>query len=72
MGIFQRDMDRRLSRIPFTKVRVDDILISGHKDEEHLNNLRAVLRELRVAGLTLCMKKCLFLQEEVTYCGFTL
>ena len=69
-GIFQREMDRRLSRIPFTKARVDDILISGRNDEEHLNNLRAVLQALRVAGLTLCMKKCSFLQEEVTYCGY--
>ena len=27
-GIFQREMDNRLCRIPFTQVRVDDILVS--------------------------------------------
>jgi len=69
-GIFQREMDRRLCKIPFTKARVDDILISGRSDEEHLSNLRAVLVELKEAGLTLCMKKCMFMQDEVTYCGY--
>jgi len=71
-GIFQREMDRRLSRIPFTKVRVDDILISGRNEAEHLSNLRTVLMQLRDAGLTLCMSKCLFMQDEVTYCGYVI
>nr|XP_047141475.1 uncharacterized protein LOC124816358 [Hydra vulgaris] len=41
-GIFQREMDRRLGRLSFVKVRVDDILISGKTDAEHLNNLESV------------------------------
>jgi len=69
-GIFQREMDNRLCRIPFTQVRVDDILVSGRNDAEHLANLRAVLTKLKEAGLTLCMSKCMFLQEEVSYCGY--
>ena len=69
-GIFQREMDRRLYKIPFTKVRVDDILISGRNDTEHLSNLRAVLTKLKEAGLNLCMSKCKFMQDEVTYCGY--
>ena len=69
-GIFQREMDRRLSRIPFVKVRIDDILISGKTDEEHLSNMGQVLRILKESGLTLRRSKCAFLQDEVTYCGY--
>ena len=63
-------MDRRLSRIPFVKVRVDDILVSGRNDEEHMANLRAVLEALRDAGLTVKMSKCFFMRDEVEFCGF--
>ena len=71
-GIFQREMDRRLQRIPMTKVRVDDILVSGQDDEEHLRNLRKVLEKLKEAGLTLKLAKCAFMQDEVTYCGYVI
>ena len=69
-GIFQREMDQRMSRIPFVKARVDDILISGRNDEEHMANLRSVLVKLSESGLTVKMSKCSFLQDEVTYCGY--
>ena len=42
-GFFQREMEKRLSHIPFTSVHVDDILVSGRSDAEHLSNLKAVL-----------------------------
>ena len=71
-GIFQREMDSRLSKIPFVKVRVDDILISGKNDEEHLRSLRMVLEALKKSGLTLKVAKCSFLQAEVTYCGYVI
>ena len=71
-GIFQREMDRRLQRIPMTKVRVDDILVSGQDDEEHLRNLRKVLEKLKETGLTLKLAKCAFMQDEVTYCGYVI
>ena len=69
-GIFQREMDNRLRKIPFVKVRVDDILISGRNDAEHIENLRAVLRVLKEAGLTVKFSKCSFFAPEVTYCGY--
>ena len=69
-GIFQREMDRRLCKIPFTKARVDDILVSGRNDAEHLSNLRQVLVQLKEAGLTLRVSKCQFMRDEVTYCGY--
>ena len=69
-GIFQRQMDIRLGKIPFVKVRIDDILVSGKNDEEHLSNLRQVLSTLQKAGLTLNKSKCFFFRSEVTYCGY--
>ena len=59
-----------MSGIPFCKVRVDDILISGKDDEEHLKNLELVLKRLYEAGLKLKREKCRFFMTEVTYLGF--
>ncbi len=50
-GIFQRTIENLLQGIPFVVVRVDDILVSGSNDEEHLANLEEVLRRLSEAGL---------------------
>jgi hypothetical protein len=68
-GIFQRVMDGKLAGIPFVQVRVDDILVSGRNDQEHLGNLEAVLQALKTAGLTLKPAKCSFMQPQVVYCG---
>ena len=67
-GIFQREMEKRLET--FVKVRSDDILISGRNDVEHLENLKSVLSILKSDGLRLKLRKCVFLQPEVTYLGF--
>ena len=69
-GIFQREMEKRLSHIPFTTVRVDDILISGSNDETHLENLSNVLEVLSKNTLKLKRSKCVFLAPEVTYLGY--
>ena len=69
-GIFQCEMDRRLRHVPNTKVRVDDILVSGANDDEHLSNLSAVLQILEESGLRLKRSKCVFMADEVTYLGF--
>lgn len=69
-GIFQREMDKRLKNIPFCKVRVDDILVSGSDDSSHLKNLYSVFAALDKAGLKLKRSKCKFLLPEVTYLGF--
>ena len=63
-------MEKRLDKIPFVKVRSDDILISGRNDVEHLENLKSVLSILKSVGLRLKFRKCVFLQTEVTYLGF--
>ena len=63
-------MEKRLSHIPFTSVCVDDILVSGCSDSEHLSNLKAVLQVIEDCGLRLKRWKCVFMTPEVTYLGF--
>ena len=69
-GIFQREIEKSLSGIPFTIVRMDDILISGKSDEEHLQNLEKVIAILQKHGIKLNKAKCIFFSKEVTYLGF--
>lgn len=50
-------------------VYLDDILITGKSNEEHLVNLSAVLCRLATAGMKLKSDKCSFLLQEVEYLG---
>ena len=69
-GIFQREMEKRLDKIPFVKVRSDDVLIAGRNDVKHLEHLGSVFSILKSDSLRLKLTKCVFLQPEVTYLGF--
>ena len=50
-GIFQRVMENVLRGIPNVTVYIDDILITGANEEEHLKTLDQVLSRLEQAGL---------------------
>ena len=65
-------MEKRLDKIPFVKVRSDDVLISRRDDAEHSENLKAIfiLSIVKSNGLRLKLRKCAFLQWEVTHLGF--
>eukprot|EP00731_Ephydatia_muelleri_P002412 Em0001g2412a len=52
-AIFQKIMDEILQGIPRVVCYLDDILISGSSDKEHLTNLEEVLKRLREAGIHL-------------------
>ena len=71
-GFFQRTMENLLQGIPHVVVRVDDILVSGKNDPDHLANLETVLSRLSNAKLRLRLAKCLFMQPQVTYCGYVI
>ena len=68
-GIFQRTMETMLQAIPGVLVYLDDILITGRNEQEHLSNLDKVLTKLEEAGLRLNKDKCQFMQSEVVYLG---
>ena len=54
---------------PIRRDHIDDILITGANDEEHIHNLEAVLSCLEKAGLRLKLKKCQFMLPAVEYLG---
>ena len=49
---------------------VDDLLISGKNDQEHLIHPNEVLATLERAGLRFKLRKCKFMQPTVEYPGY--
>uniref|UniRef100_A0A3B3S779 ribonuclease H n=1 Tax=Paramormyrops kingsleyae TaxID=1676925 RepID=A0A3B3S779_9TELE len=68
-ALFQRTIEGLLRGIPRVALYLDDILLSGSDEADHLKNLDTVLNKLEEAGLRLKRCKCMFLQEEVEYLG---
>ena len=65
-------METLLQGLPGVCIYLDDILITGKTDQEHLNNLSAVLQRLSAAGMKLKPEKCFFMLQEVEYLGHTI
>ena len=66
-AIWQRAMDQILANIPKTQCILDDMIITGSKDEEQLQNLSFVLqshKQQRRANL----EKCEFFTDKISYC----
>ncbi len=52
-AIFQQTMDQILPKLPGVVCFIDDILITGRTEAEHLSNLEAVFEKLKEYGLRL-------------------
>ena len=50
-------------------VIMDDILVTGATEEEHLRNLEEVFRRLQAHGIWVKKGKCRFLHDSVDYLG---
>ncbi len=70
-ALFQRAMDTILQGIPRVLCYIDDILITGSSEEEHVSHLEEVLKRLQHHGVRLKAAKCAFLQDSVEYLGHT-
>ena len=68
-SIFQRTMETFLQGLSGVCLYLDDILITGKTDQDHLNNLSVVLQRLAAAGMKLKPEKCSFMLTEVEYLG---
>jgi len=62
-AIFQRMIESILRGIPNVSVYLDDILVSGKTEEEHIQRLDTVRTRLEEAGLQLKQKKCSFMMK---------
>ena len=68
-AMWQRSMEQILQGIPGVQCILDDMIITGRNDTEHLHNLERVLKVLRDRGLRLNKSKCEFFKKKVIYCG---
>ncbi|XP_031422660.1 uncharacterized protein K02A2.6-like [Clupea harengus] len=68
-SLFQRAMDQVLSGLSGVQCYLDDILVTGKTEEEHLRNLEATLQRLKEYGLRVRKAKCEFFKSSVEYLG---
>ncbi len=59
-SMFQRIMDNVVQGLPAVCAYINNILVSGKKVDEHLQNLEAILTRLQESGLRLKREKCAF------------
>ena len=68
-AIWQRTMEQILQGIPGVQCILDDMIVTGRDDREHLHNLERVLNVLDDRGLKLNKSKCEFFKKRVVFCG---
>ncbi|XP_037498704.1 uncharacterized protein K02A2.6-like [Rhipicephalus sanguineus] len=68
-AIFQREMDNLFRGMRHVVVYLDDILVTGIDDSDHMQNLHNVLARLQDAGLKLKREKCVFMVRSAEYLG---
>ena len=68
-AVFQRAMDSILQGISQVICYLDDILVTGRNEVEHLQHLQEVFQRLKDHGVHLKREKCSFLTDSVEYLG---
>ena len=68
-AIFQKTMDTVLQGLPKVICYLDDILVTGSTEEEHLANVERVLERLQRYGIRAKRAKCAFMSSSVEYLG---
>ena len=66
---WQQAMDQVLEGIPQMQCILDDMIISGKTEQDHLNNLEMVLSRLHKHGLRANSSKCEFFHDKIEFCG---
>jgi hypothetical protein len=70
--IYQHVIQQSLQGCPGMRNISDDIIVLGKTQQEHNNNLNAVLATLQECGLTLNRDKCKFSVSQVTFFEYTI
>ena len=71
-GMFQRTMEQVVGGIDGVLVFIDDILVTGKNNEEHLLRLKTVLSRLQEKGLRVQRDKCEFFKDSISYLGYVI
>ena len=61
---FQRAMNNLLAGYDFVRVYLDDILILGTTEENHIENIRTILNVLAAKNITINIEKCNFCYQR--------
>ena len=67
-AIWQRFMNQTLEGIDRVSCILDDMIITGRDDQEHLDLMEEVFMRLKENGLRANREKCQFFQKKITYC----
>ena len=68
-AIWQRFIEQVLAGLDGVCAIMDDVLVTGANDEEHMQNLDKLFARFTKFGLTFKREKCAFMQDEVVYMG---
>ena len=68
-ALFQQIMESLLQDVPCICVNLDDILVTGKTQTDHLRNLNEVFTRHEKAGMRLKKHKCVFMMSAVEYLG---
>ena len=68
-AIFQRIIEQTLADIRGVACYLDDIIITGKTEYDHMVNLQKTLERLKDSGFRLRKSKCSFIQTSVAYLG---
>jgi hypothetical protein len=70
-SVFQMTMDKILAGLENVMCFIDDILVTGNTEWDHLKTLEEVLQKLDKHNVRLNKTQCQFMKSEVTYLGHT-
>ena len=68
-AIFQSIIEQILRPVPRTQPYLDDVLVTGDTEQQHIENLRQYFMKLRAPGIRLKRVKCKFFLHEVEHPG---
>ena len=68
-AIFQRIIEQIVGDISVVACYLDDIIVIGKTETDHLTNLQRILERLKESGFRLRKSKCSFFQSSVVYLG---
>ena len=63
-------MDKNLNGLEHVGCILDDIIITGMDDSEHMRNLETVVERLTDRNIKLNVSKCAFMEDEIEYFAF--
>lgn len=71
-AIFQQMIDKMLDGLTQTGGILDDLIVTGQNDEQHIENFHHTLKKFEERGAKFKVSKCAIMQPKVEYFAFVL